>query len=68
MPIIIILMIRDMTNTIEEWPREFEQSLLFHGVPVPDNESFYTKVLKDDHDDHDDDDDDGHDEHDDKPE
>ena len=37
-------MIRDMTNTIEEWPREWEQSLLFHGVPVPDNESFYTKV------------------------
>ena len=30
-------MIRDMTNTIEEWPREWEQSLLFHGVPVPDN-------------------------------
>ena len=38
-------MIRDMTNTIEEWPREWEQSLLFHGVPVPDNESFYTKVV-----------------------
>ena len=38
--------IRDMTNTIEEWPREWEQSLLFHGVPVPDNESFYTKVKK----------------------
>jgi len=36
--------IRDMTNTIEEWPREYEQSLLFHGVPVPDNESFYTKA------------------------
>ena len=33
-----------MTNTIEEWPREWQHSLLFHGVPVPDNESFYTKV------------------------
>ena len=42
---------RDMTNTIEEWPREYEQSLLFHGVPVPDNESFYTKVHHDNHED-----------------
>ena len=42
-----------MTNTIEEWPREYEQSLLFHGVPVPDNESFYTKVVNYDHDNHD---------------
>lgn len=36
--------IRDMTHTIEEWPREWQQNLLFHGVPVPDKESFYTKV------------------------
>ena len=52
---IVTVIDRDMTNTIEEWPREFEQSLLFHGVPVPDNESFYTKVLNrhNDHDHHD---------------
>ena len=25
-----MILIRDMTNTIEEWPREYEQSLLFH--------------------------------------
>ena len=43
-----MILSRDMTNTIEEWPREVEQSLLFHGVPVPDNESFYTKVGDDD--------------------
>ena len=71
--IIIVITIRDMTNTIEEWPREFEQSLLFHGVPVPDNESFYTKVVNDhdydryehdeshDYDDHELYDNDGHD-------
>ena len=36
-----------MTNTIEEWPREWQHNLLFHGVPVPDKESFYTKVTRD---------------------
>ena len=46
-----MILSRDMTNTIEEWPREVEQSLLFHGVPVPDNESFYTKVGDDGDDD-----------------
>ena len=47
----MMILNRDMTNTIEEWPREYEQSLLFHGVPVPDNESFYTKVHHDNHED-----------------
>ena len=56
-----MILSRDMTNTIEEWPREVEQSLLFHGVPVPDNESFYTKVGDDDGGDGDGDGDDGDD-------
>ena len=56
-----MILSRDMTNTIEEWPREVEQSLLFHGVPVPDNESFYTKVGDDDGGGDDDGDDDGDD-------
>ena len=36
--------IRDMTNIIEEYPREFEHSLLFHGIPVADKENFFTKA------------------------
>ena len=36
--------IRDMSNVIEEYPRDFEHSLLFHGVPVADKENFFTKA------------------------
>ena len=36
--------IRDMTNVIEEYPRDFEHSLLFHGIPVADKENFFTKA------------------------
>ena len=33
-----------MTNVIEEYPRDFEHSLLFHGIPVADKENFFTKA------------------------
>ena len=36
--------IRDMTNIIEEFPREWSHSLLFHGIPVQDKENFYSKA------------------------
>ena len=36
--------IRDMTNVIEEYPRDFEHSLLFHGIPVADKENFFSKA------------------------
>ena len=36
--------IRDMTNVIEEFPRDVEHNLLFHGIPVADKENFYSKA------------------------
>ena len=33
-----------MTNVIEEYPRDFEHSLLFHGIPVADKENFFSKA------------------------
>ena len=33
-----------MTNVIEEFPRDIEHNLLFHGIPVADKENFYSKA------------------------